>query len=228
MTPQEAFLDYLEQIPKGSFYTGVGSRETPENVGVLMCAFAIEMRLRGLILRSGAADGADLAFESGATPSKEIYLPYPRFNGADSAFVPISKECYDKAKSVHPAWDRCSDFAKSAHARNAMQVMGKDLSKPSEFLVCWTKDGAISEATAHQAGGTRTAIVLAERQDLLILNLNRKDHFEMASSVVGNQAMELAKKNVRMKGSRQGVFKLPTLMPSDETERQAVAKAWRP
>ena len=37
------------------FYTGIGSRETPREVMVVMYHFAIQMAERGLILRSGGA-----------------------------------------------------------------------------------------------------------------------------------------------------------------------------
>jgi len=48
----------------------------------------------------------------------------------------------------------CSDYAKKLHGRNVKQVLGDDLKTPSDFLLCWTKEG-------KDVGGTRTAIVLA-------------------------------------------------------------------
>lgn len=46
-------------------YTGIGSRETPPEVCDLMSRFAYAMAAAGWHLRSGGADGADLAFERG-------------------------------------------------------------------------------------------------------------------------------------------------------------------
>lgn len=47
------------------YYTGIGSRETPEDIQSWMKAFAIRMQKHGYTLRSGGAGGADSAFEHG-------------------------------------------------------------------------------------------------------------------------------------------------------------------
>jgi hypothetical protein len=172
--------DFLLSPPGArAHYTGVGSRSTPDHVAALMKEFAACMASSGWILRSGAADGADSAFESGVTnpAQKEIFLPYPGFNGSRSTLVKIPEKCYEIAKTVHPAWERCSSFARKAHARNVLQVLGQDLESPSSFLVCWTADGAIGEKSAgRDTGGTRTAIVLAERNGIPVINVCRPEH----------------------------------------------------
>lgn len=124
------------------FYTGVGSRETPETKMNLMTRLAKVLEGKGYILRSGGAIGADTAFENGAT-EKIIYKV------KDS-----TPECEEIAARIHPAWHMCSDYAKKLHGRNVKQVLGDDLKTPSDFLLCWTKEG-------KDVGGTRTAIVLA-------------------------------------------------------------------
>ena len=43
------------------------------------------------------------------------------------------------AGQVHPAWHRCDDYAKRLHARNCMQILGRNLDEPADFVVCWTK-----------------------------------------------------------------------------------------
>lgn len=52
------------------FYTGIGSRETPQEIQNLMFKIAQKLDSK-YILRSGGADGADLAFEKGSS-KKEI------------------------------------------------------------------------------------------------------------------------------------------------------------
>ena len=68
-----------------SYYTGVGSRETPPDIMRAMYHFAKNMANRGQILRTGGAQGADNAFAEGALKSVnqlvEIYLPWQGFNG---------------------------------------------------------------------------------------------------------------------------------------------------
>ena len=46
-------------------YSGIGSRETPDNVLVVMEKLGAAFAKKGFVLRSGGADGADSAFERG-------------------------------------------------------------------------------------------------------------------------------------------------------------------
>lgn len=50
-------------------YTGVGARATPRPVCERMTSLASTLERLGYVLRSGAADGADAAFESGVVDS---------------------------------------------------------------------------------------------------------------------------------------------------------------
>lgn len=150
-------------------YTGIGSRETPPEVMTQMTAIAVLLRERRWTLRSGGADGADSAFAAGADPHMDIYLPWVGFNGHPRGAPYHSK--YEKkwqaeliAKDIHPAWHKCDYTARKLHTRNIFQVLGPNLDAPSGFLICWTKDG-------KEAGGTRTAIVLAARNNIPVFNL---------------------------------------------------------
>lgn len=145
------------------FYTGVGSRETPNDILVKMCIYAEKLERHMFILRSGGAPGADTAFEAGVKFRKEIYLPWKGFNRSPSSLFRTTQEAMDLAKSIHPAWSKCSDEAKLLHTRNCYQVLGDDLKTPSSFLLCWTKDG-------EDVGGTRTAIVLARQNNIPVYN----------------------------------------------------------
>jgi len=84
-------------------YAGVGSRETPADVLQVMTRFARHMESRGYILRSGGAPGADTAFEDGASESaREIYLPWPAFNGRSSPFERPSVAAIKLGMRYHP------------------------------------------------------------------------------------------------------------------------------
>lgn len=144
-------------------YTGVGSRETPQDIYILMSKIAQKLSEMGYTLRSGGADGADLAFESGAT-KKEIYLPWKGFNDSNSQLYNIPDEAFEIASRIHPAWDKLKQGGKKLHARNILQVLGMTLDNPSKFLICWTPKG-------KDTGGTRTAIVLAREYNIPIINL---------------------------------------------------------
>lgn len=136
------------------YYAGIGSRETPGTILNQMNAIAVWLQSEGYILRSGGAVGADTAFERGAGTKKEIFRP----NDA-------TPEALELASRFHPAWYRCSDYAQRLHARNGFQVLGRDLTSPSCFIVCWTKDGKAS-------GGTGQAIRIAEHNSLPVFNLH--------------------------------------------------------
>ena len=214
------FIEYLDSLNKGDFYTGVGSRETPRDVALVMCAFAIEARDRGLRLRSGGADGADLAFESGSHPEKEIFLPFRKFNGSESSLWHIPEKCFDIAAQIHPAWDRCSDFARKAHARNAQQVMGRNLDLPSKFLVCWTAGGEL-------LGGTRTAIVMAKKEGVPVLNLGKPKNLETLRELIKKDYLEQAKSILQTKGKENlKAFKPAELIKKMESSAELAENEW--
>ena len=146
-------------------YTGIGSRETPDDVGELMTNIAQELEEDGFILRSGGASGADSFFERGITNprNKEIYLPEKDFNKNISKLFGVSNEALELASTIHPAWSKCRPYARLLHARNCYQVLGKDLRTPTDFVLCWTEGGAIK-------GGTATAIKLAQKYSIPVLN----------------------------------------------------------
>jgi len=164
---------------KQLIYTGVGSRKTPTDTLYLMKIIARDLAQRGWLLRSGAADGADDAFESGhlqasfnyRIPLKtEIYLPWRLFNGHTSELTPedLGEDCYNMAEkmvsTIHPAWEALSQGARKLHTRNCWQVLGRDLGQPSNLLICWTENGEVK-------GGTATAIKLANNFNIPVVNL---------------------------------------------------------
>lgn len=155
-------------------YAGIGSRETPMHILQVMGHIAGELALRGWTLRSGAADGADTAFEKGcdaAEGKKEIFLPWQGFNGRSttpSVVVADRLETFVTAKAhaeyFHPAWDRCSSGAKKLHTRNVFQIGGSDLASTVDMVVCWTAGG-------QRGGGTGQALRIAEHLEVPIFDL---------------------------------------------------------
>jgi hypothetical protein len=149
-------------------YTGVGSRSTPENWRNFFKQLAAALAARGYTLRSGAAAGADKAFESGAK-EKEIYLPWPGFGGSNSQLYGpnLNRAAAEQLVSeIHPAWHKLNTTARKLHIRNAFQVLGPQLTEASKFLICWTPEGA-------EVGGTRTAIVIARRYGVPTFNFGK-------------------------------------------------------
>lgn len=171
------------------FYTGIGSRETPENICRLMKDVAAVAAARGYTGRSGGADGADNAFEEGFLAiaphlSEEnlaefdVYVPWTRFNGRygpkhrrHNIILPGANEwgAEQIMKTVHPIYakgGKLTGGALALHTRNVYQVLGYNLKVPSNFLVCY------SEPTSGGVkGGTNTAWQLALRHGVECYNL---------------------------------------------------------
>jgi ribA/ribD-fused uncharacterized protein len=154
-------------------YAGIGSRETPVEVLETMRKIAAFLAGKGYTLRSGAAPGADSAFEQGAVSvggKTEIWVPWRGFNGRRSALVP-TPEAFALAEQHHPAWAACKQGAKALHARNGHQVLGASLRDPVEFIVCWTKGGT-------GAGGTGQALRIARSLDIEVYDLGGSGELE--------------------------------------------------
>lgn len=148
-------------------YAGIGSRQTPANVQHYMSIIAKAMAEEGYTLRSGGANGADAAFEGGcnmASGPKEIYLPWPGFNGSSSQLCQPSLDAYAMAETFHPNWRALSEGGQKLMARNAHQLFGKELNEPVELVICWTLNGYLS-------GGTAQAIRMAQAYGIPVVNL---------------------------------------------------------
>lgn len=171
------------------YYTGIGSRTTPGDLDnaaeltplLLLRRWGYLLAKLNFTLRSGAADGADCAFETGcdyADGYKEIYLPWERFNGSKSQLFYIPPEAFEIAGDIYGAsWKYQKDATKKFMARNMMQVMGIGLDEPSMFVLCWTSDGCTTkEARSKETGGTGQAIAYADEMEIPVFNLNADGH----------------------------------------------------
>ena len=148
-------------------YAGIGARKTPQSILKVMYSFAGMMARKGHILRSGAADGADAAFELGCDKfkgKKEIYLPYKNFNGHPSKDSQLLIMHFDIARANHPYWDKIGKTNQKFAIRNVSQVLGKLADTPADFVVCYTDNG-------KDKGGTGQAIRVAYAYDIPVFNL---------------------------------------------------------
>ena len=160
-------------------FAGVGSRQTPPEILTQMSEVARILTSEGLTLRSGGAPGADSAFARGAHPqARQIYLPANGHNGhhtgRDPSLIVPDPDALSVMKqiaaTVHPAWHRCSAYARALHARNVAIMIGAKPSEPdpAHAVVCWTPGAAIT-------GGTGMAIRLAGIYRIPVYNLARPD-----------------------------------------------------
>lgn len=159
-------------------YAGIGSRQTPGQVEEQMRRIASRLCSLGMILRSGAAEGADSAFEQGvpADDAKQIFLPWKGFRDHKSPLHGVCAGAIELGRAFHPVFDSLSQGQQKLMARNAYQILGPDLSDPVSFVVCWTPDGCESESQrGRKTGGTGQAIAIASRQGIPVFNLARED-----------------------------------------------------
>lgn len=164
------------------FYAGIGSRSTPPDVRQRIRKLAAALAEEGFTLRSGNADGADWAFQTGAGQIEgnvHIFLPWQTYNGGCIAFGPNTKwylrpsqDAIAMAGTMHPAWHLCERPVRALHGCNMHIVLGPNLSKPVEFVVCWTPDGAeYEQEVTRTTGGTGMGIRVADRNDIPVFNL---------------------------------------------------------
>lgn len=167
---------------KPRYYTGVGARVTPLHIQHTMSTMASELAHAGWSLRSGHADGADLAFEQGSKVSSirnQIFLPWAGFNGADPLnpnYHVMTDDEFDKASEYllrqldSDHWHKMKDSHRRLHARNVLQLFGPqpnpylDKAPISKFVICWTPQAEI-------VGGTATVIKLANWWNIPVFNL---------------------------------------------------------
>lgn len=148
-------------------YAGIGARDTPDGVLKDMRNLGQYLSLKGHILRSGGAKGADSAFESGCDDvqgTKEIYLPWRGFNRRRSRFCRVTYAALDIAQTFHPKWSRLSRAGQLFMGRNVYQVLGQDMETKCDFIVCWTPGGKVT-------GGTGQALRMANYYKIPIVNL---------------------------------------------------------
>lgn len=166
-------------------YAGIGSRQTPPEVLALMTKIAARLEQRGLVLRSGGAEGADTAFSNGTIGYKAIYLPWEGFNGhkhgAGGGVVCGSQaNLQEIAQKHHPRWHSLNHAVRKLHTRNVAQILGSV--NPGEcnslFVVCWTPEG-------KGGGGTGQALRVAKTYGVQVYDLGKPDVLEESRDIYG-------------------------------------------
>jgi hypothetical protein len=163
-------------------FTGVGSRDIPHHYLKDCYQIGVRFGQLGATCRSGHAPNSDCAFEQGTKRGGgriESFLPGVFLNEQladeveffDATQFPNWPEAQALAASVHPNWNAVvnsrSDFALRAHTRNAYQVLGSALDRPSDLLVCY----APPNADGSVKGGTNTAWQLAKQNSVPCYNI---------------------------------------------------------
>lgn len=170
-----------EEISNSIYYAGIGSRNTPQEVQKIMFGIARNLESCGLILRSGGAQGADLAFEKGVKYVKNKQIFY------QTSATPLTQ---DIACDFHPNPFalRKNISALNLMARNTFQVMGQDLMTPVQFVICYTEDGCKyipnKSQRKKETGGTGQAIAIASYFNIPVYNLKNEEDLESVKNLI--------------------------------------------
>ena len=159
------------------YYAGIGSRKSPNDVLEIMKKIGRICAKKDFILRSGGAEGADTAFETGCdleNGKKEIFLPWKGFNNNPSSFHTICDRAIEIGFQFHPNFFALSDGAQKLMARNSYQVLGKDCRTKSKFVVCYCP----LDSNGNLTGGTSQAIRIATANKIPVFNLFNKEQLE--------------------------------------------------
>lgn len=163
------------------YFAGIGSRDIPKKHYNLLIDASLFLSRKGYILRSGGASGSDYACEVGVdynNGEKEIYLPWKGFHkNYDSQLYPENLENWYKASKIaaefHPNWANLKDSVKKLHTRNCYQILGKDLTTPVKFVLCYCK-----VENGEYKGGTSQALRIALHYKIPIINIWLEEDFK--------------------------------------------------
>lgn len=186
------------------YYTGIGSRETPQSVMGVMEDAAFRLARMGWVLRSGKAAGADTAFQLGMqryaeavgfNPLKhlaEIYIPWAKFKGGEGTrsdwdislpyvdmLLPDQIATRDNiVHEIHPGAAYMKEHKPGAyalHSRNVHQVLGMNLDQTR--VSSFVIYFAEEDKKGNPKGGTATAVKLAKKYGSRCLNLYNIDNW---------------------------------------------------
>jgi hypothetical protein len=169
-------------------YAGIGSRETPEDVCLIMKNLATKLEAFGYTLRSGGAEKADQAFASGVTKKSnmQIFLPWRGHNAIDSIYTEPSEEAMELAEAYHPAWNKMGERGKLLQGRNSHIILGENLDDPVDFVICWTQNGGVM-------GGTGQGMRIANSKKIPIYNLRNEADIQKLSAFLATLTEQAVK-----------------------------------
>jgi len=119
------------------------------------------LALRGWVLRSGGADGADWAFDWGCglvRGESEIFF-------ATDAKKWALKEAVNYVPLGRPPFTTWRRRSQQFAARNMMQVLGRDQTQPVKFVLCYFP------GKVFDGGGTGYAVRCALKHGIKVYNL---------------------------------------------------------
>jgi len=153
-------------------YSGVGSRKTPLEICQIMTKIGEKLQNKGYILRSGAAIGADKAFEKNVNPKNKCIYTVQNYDYSQENY----DFCYNELISVwdkNLPFDEYENYSKILLLRDINQVLGSKntVLEKSKFLICYTPHERYELSPPYSVGGSRIAIRCALKHGIKVHNL---------------------------------------------------------
>jgi len=166
------------------YYTGIGSRELSDEQKTFIYWLACEMHDLGYTLRSGDADGADTAFQSGAGKLFETWIPWTSFAKGPSRELQTQKEFLEAEEyllesDIIPWFKAMGPASQAFHGRNYRQVFGRNKILPEVCFYC-----APDDLNGVPVGGTRTAVLVSRNEGIPTINVFTEEGQEDARRFV--------------------------------------------
>lgn len=182
-------------------WAGIGSRQTPSDILLVMKQIGLLLAVRGGMCNTGACVGADQAFAEGAARVDGIVklaLPWPKYelqwrrNLATPPLgaVMVTETVFDERKhyaafksvyDFHPNADRLTPGVLKLHARNYLIIEG------CKFVICW----APMDAAGKPTGGTGQGCRIAESLGIPVYNLANPDTLKSFLADIESRKSEL-------------------------------------
>lgn len=167
-----------EPLPEPKFYksyVGTGNDKVPAEVAGQIKRLANELEAFGYTVRTGGGTGCDEVFEASAKDI-ELHLPWKGFNNKESKLTFSSPMAKAIARMFHPAYDGLKFTVQGMLAKNSRLVLGKDLTSPAMFVLCWSEDGCESgETKTSKTGFVGHVIAIATAMKIPVFNLGKPD-----------------------------------------------------
>lgn len=144
----------------------IGSRETPDSILSLMEKTGAWLARKGYIVKSGNATGADQAWARGVNSvdptSLVLSLPWPSYETqairkGNMLVLTYPEWMREKAKQLHPAWDRLGQGGEKLMIRNIDIIHGV------RQTLCWMNP--------VKQGGTGQGVRYSLELGIPVLNL---------------------------------------------------------
>lgn len=183
----------------------IGSRSAPDDIVKLMTQFTSILIEIGYVIQSGGCPlgpdrSATIAIQRHKTTDKSKHRIYISWDGMNDMYhdpsngVYCPKAHYENypiarimAEATRGGFYGLYEKGEAHHSRNPYQVLSDDLNTPVDFVLTWAKPKG---KTGGVAGGTGTAVGLANAHGITVYNLYNPDVEDRVRNLVRTVVMQ--------------------------------------